>query len=235
MLLPAEKRALDLLSDWPWLSRGELADLLDVSEPRVSQLAVSLEGCGLAVRPRGTGGRMALSDTGLALLARRDRTSVSAARKRWSVSPVDESAPLHWRNVSGGRSRQLLRNLDHTAAVHGFIADLAVQARALGWETAQLDPPHRASRHFPAPGRPALRPPRCLRAPAPRLADLGLLPGVGAQGRPARHHGPAPGPIPALLLYPQAHRRPRRSAPTSWWSSTTTSPPATSSGWRSGR
>ena len=28
------------------------------------------------------------------------------------------------------------------------MAALAVQARALGWETAQLDPPHRASRHF---------------------------------------------------------------------------------------
>ena len=152
MLLPAEKRALDLLSDWPWLSRGELAALLDVSEPRVSQLSVSLESHGLAVRPRGAGGRMALSDTGLALLARRDRASVGAARKRWSVAPVDQSEPLHWRNVSGGRSRQLLRNIDHTAAVHGFIAGLAVQARALGWETAQLDPPHRASRHFPHHG-----------------------------------------------------------------------------------
>ena len=152
MLLPAEKRALDLLSDWPWLSRGELADLLDVSEPRVSQLIVSLERYGLAVRPRVAAGRMALSDRGLALLARRDRASVSAARKRWSVSPVDESKSLHWRNVSGGRSRQLLRNLDHTAAVHGFIADLVVQARALGWDTAQLDPPHRASRHFPHRG-----------------------------------------------------------------------------------
>ncbi len=152
MLLPAEKRALDLLSGWPWLSRGELAALLDVSEPRASQLAVSLEGRGLSTRHRGAGGRMALSDTGLALLARRDRASVGAARKRWSVALLDESAPLHWRNVSGGRSRQLLRNLDHTAAVHRFIAGLAVQARALGWETVQLDPPHRASRHFPHRG-----------------------------------------------------------------------------------
>ena len=152
ILLPAEKRALDLLSGWPWLSRAELAALLDVSEPRASQLAVSLEGSGLAVRPRGAGRRMALSDTGLAMLARRDRASVGAARKRWSVALVDESVRLHWRNVSGGRSRQLLRNLDHTAAVHGFIADLAEQARALRWETVQLDPPHRASRHFPHQG-----------------------------------------------------------------------------------
>ena len=32
LLRPAEKRALDLLSDWPWASRGELAGLLGVSE-----------------------------------------------------------------------------------------------------------------------------------------------------------------------------------------------------------
>ena len=148
LLGPAEKQALDLLSDWPWLSRGELAALLDVSGPRASQLAVSLEGHGLAARPRGAGGRMTLSDTGLAYLARRDRASVSAARKRWSVGPVDESQPLRWRNVSGGRSRQLLRNIGHTAAVHGFIDALAAQARYQGWKVAQLDPPHRASRHF---------------------------------------------------------------------------------------
>ena len=38
--------------------------------------------------------------------------------------------------------------MEHTAAAHGFMAALATQARDLGWETAQLDPPRRASRHF---------------------------------------------------------------------------------------
>ena len=42
----------------------------------------------------------------------------------------------------------MLRNLDHTAAVHGFVARLAKQARSLGWELSQLDPPMRAARHF---------------------------------------------------------------------------------------
>ena len=54
----------------------------------------------------------------------------------------------HWRNVSGRRSRQLLRYLDHTTAVHAFAADLVTQSRLLGWEPAQLDPPVRAARHF---------------------------------------------------------------------------------------
>ena len=148
----------------PGLQRGELAALLAVSGPRASQLTTRLEGFGLVARPiAGSGlpgpaspgsagrrktGRVALTDRGLAMLARRDRTSVGLARKRWSVAPLDDDAPYGWRNVSGGRSRQLLRNVEHTEAVHGFVAALARQARALGWEIAQIDPPGRASRHF---------------------------------------------------------------------------------------
>ena len=148
LLKPAEKRALDLLADWPWILQRDMADLLGVSETRISRLVNPLQGFGLATRPAAAGGRLALTGRGLALLARRDRASVGVARQRWSVAPIDDARPVDWRNVSGGRSRQLLRNLDHTAAVHGFLAALARQARALGWDTAQLDPPHRASRHF---------------------------------------------------------------------------------------
>ena len=148
LLKPAEKRALDLLADWPWLLQKDLADLLGVSETRVSRLMTPLQGFGLATRFPAAGGRLALTGRGLAILARRDRASVGVARQRWSVNPIDAARPVDWRNVSGGRIRQLLRNLDHTAAVHGFLAALAGQSRALGWETAQLDPPHRASRHF---------------------------------------------------------------------------------------
>ena len=148
LLKAAEKRALDLISDWPWVSMKELAGLLGVSQPRASQLVNPLEGFGLVARPRDSGGRLALTDRGLALLARRDRTSFSVAKKRWSMTPEDAQAPLDWRNVSGRRSRQLLRNGEHTQAVHAFLAALTGQARLLGWEVSQLDPPARASRYF---------------------------------------------------------------------------------------
>ena len=39
-------------------------------------------------------------------------------------------------------------NLEHTQAVHWFLAILANQSRSQGWEAAQLDPPRRASRFF---------------------------------------------------------------------------------------
>ena len=94
------------------------------------------------------GGRLVLSDRGLALLARPDRSAAHLARRRWSARPLDPDAPLTWRKVSGKRSRQLLRTIEHTAAVHGFLAALAGQARDEGWEIEQFDPPHRASRYF---------------------------------------------------------------------------------------
>ena len=147
-LSSAEKRALDLISDWPWTALDELAGLMGVTPQRASQVVIPLEGFGLAARHRDRGGRLALTDRGLALLARRDRTSVVLARRRWSIAPQDPDAPFEWRNLSGGRSRQLLRNIEHTAAVHGFLAALTAQAPLLGWEVVQLDPPRRASRHF---------------------------------------------------------------------------------------
>ena len=147
-LKPAEKHALDLLSDWPWIILKDLAGLLGVSAPRASQLVNPLEGFGLVVRPVPGSGRLALTDRGLAMLARRDRTSVGVARKRWSIAPRAQKADYDWRSVTGGRSGQLLRNIEHTAAVHAFVAALARQAALLEWEVAQLDPPRRASRYF---------------------------------------------------------------------------------------
>ncbi len=143
LLRPAEKRALDLRADCPWLERADLAGLLDVTNPRASQLTAALERLGLAAAIKRDVRRLALTDRGLKLLARRDRISTGEARQRWSVS-ADGDREV----VSGRRTRQLLRDLGHTAAVQRFIAALNRQAHSLIWHVEQLDPPHRASRYF---------------------------------------------------------------------------------------
>ena len=153
LIKPTEKRVLDLVSDWPWMTSEDVAGILGVSGTRVSQLLKPLEESDLVTRVQAAGRRLALTDLGLAMLARRDRASVGVARKRWSVRTSDPHAPFSWHNISGRRSRQLLRYIEHTAAVHRFVAGMACQARSAGWEVAQIDPPHRASRYFQHDGK----------------------------------------------------------------------------------
>ena len=155
LLKPTEKRVIDLLAGWPWIAPRDLQGLLGVSRARLSQLTAILEDFGLAARASAAQGRLVLTDRGLAVVARRDRSSVGAARGRWSAAPLDAGGDGDWRAVRGRRARQLLRHLDHTASVHAFVAVLARQARAAGWEVVQLDPPRSASRYFPHGGLPA--------------------------------------------------------------------------------
>ncbi len=154
LLKPVEKRAVDLLSDWPWLSPRHLGALLGVKRSRLSQVTQRLSELGLLVDvPVDGQRRLALSDRGLVMLARRDRTSPGDAKRRWSARPIDPEAPLDWRGVAGTRTRQLLRNVEHTAAVHAFVAALCRQARSRSREIVQLDPPRRASRYFRHQGK----------------------------------------------------------------------------------
>ena len=144
---PAPSRAslpADIAVEGDGLTLVDLSGLLGVSGPRVSQLVTRLEALGLAIRTVVAGRRrIALTDRGLALLARRDRASLSTAKKRWGVTPLDPEVPADWRSVSGRQSGQLLRNVEHTEAVHGFITALAAQYRTQGWEAVQLDPARR--------------------------------------------------------------------------------------------
>ncbi|MYE40449.1 MAG: hypothetical protein F4X27_09525, partial [Chloroflexi bacterium] len=154
LLKRSEKRVLDLLHDWPWLTTAHLEQFLGVNPTRVCQVTARLKSLGLVAPVKAEGTRcLALSDRGLGVLARRDRSAVGAARQRWSAAPVDPGAPLDWRNVHGSRSRQLLRNLDHTQAVHWFLGALSDQSRSRGCELAQIAPPRRATRFFRRDGR----------------------------------------------------------------------------------
>ena len=149
LLKPVEKRTVDLLADWPWLAPAHLGAMLGVKRSRLSQVTKRLAELGLLLDVAVDGQRrLSLSDRGLVMLARRDRTSVGDARKRWSALTLEPGSPLDWRNVAGTRTRQLLRNIEHTAAVHAFVAALCGQARSRSREIVQLDPPRRASRYF---------------------------------------------------------------------------------------
>ncbi len=150
MLKPAEKRMLDCLADWPLITVEDLSGILGLSDSRTWRLAARLTSFDLVAPVRLAGQRrFALSDGGLALLARRDRASVGAAVRRWSVEPMDDEPPSSWRDLPGARSRPLARTIDHTQAVHRFMAALAWQANGTkGYQVSQVAPPHHAVRYF---------------------------------------------------------------------------------------
>ena len=154
-LKPAQKRVLDRLSDWPWITLEDLAGLLGLSESHVSGLCLNLTRLGLVSRvPLNGRRRLALSNRGLAMLARRDRASVSVAIRRWSAEPDDGGPVSCWRDVPGTRSRPLVRTMEHTQAVHRFMAGLVAQAnRNPGSSVLQASPPHHSTRYFPHRGR----------------------------------------------------------------------------------
>ena len=235
LLKPVEKRALDLLSDWPWLQPAHLGQLMGVGRTRLYRVLERIRELGLVIATSAEGRRcLALSDRGLAMLARRDRTAVGLARQRWSAAPVKMEVPLTWRNVHGSRSRQLLRNQDHTQAVHWFLAVLSNQARSQGWQAVQLDPPRRATRFFRHDDRlHSVRPDafgvlKCGGKEQPFFLEWERRACGRLRWRPAS-------PPTCATTPPTGRWTTTALPPPSWWSSTTTWPPVTSCGWRATR
>ena len=202
----SRKRVLGLMSDWPWIAPADLGPLLGVSDRRVSQALRPLREASLVAR---VGGRLVLSDRGLALLARREplrrqprpqalerpaprpgRAAHLAQRHRQAQPP----APAHHR--PHGRRPRLRGGAGRAGALRG-VGDRAARPAALRVPL------------FPPPRPPALGPPRRLRPPAPRAGAVGVLPRVGAPRRQALDDGGPPRPLPALLRLAAPHRRPR--------------------------
>ena len=155
LLKPSEKRMLDCLADWPFIMVKDLCGVLDLSDSRVWRLAARLEGLGLVSTILLEGQRrLGLSRGALSLPGRRDRVSASRAIQRWSVEHEHCESAATWPDIPGVRSRPLACTIEHTQAVHRFIADLVRQAkRNSGYRVLQVSPPHHSTRYFPYLGR----------------------------------------------------------------------------------
>ncbi|MYD36220.1 MAG: hypothetical protein F4X20_04220 [Dehalococcoidia bacterium] len=147
-LTPADKRALELIADWPGITATNLRALLGLKPPLFSQITGRLKQADLLHTTSLNGRRLVLSDRALGMLARGDRSSVALARRRWGAGDAADAVTVDWRAVPGRRLRQLLRHITHTDAVHSYLASTITTARNEGWQLVQLDPPHRAARHF---------------------------------------------------------------------------------------
>ena len=195
------KRVLDLIALWPWTGLADLKDLLGVSRTRTYQLLDRPLRLGLVVRTRHDGrARYALADRGIAFHARRDRVATSMALRRWSPSRSGPESPLSWQSVRGSRTRQLARHIDHTAAVHSFMAAISRQARETGGSLVEAEPPHPGRAHVSRLWRRVrLGQPRRIRAHRDGARRAPPLPGGGAQGRVERAFPRQAPAIPSLL------------------------------------
>ena len=92
-LSPAEKRALDLITDHPMIPREHLARWLGVSDGRVIQMTRSLTHTWGLVEQHGKRGavRYTLSDRGIGYITRRDRAQLSTTMAAWSTEKTADN------------------------------------------------------------------------------------------------------------------------------------------------
>ena len=234
MLKPVEKRALDLLSDWPWLTHTHLGALMGLKRSRLSEVLLRLDGLRLIADARIEGRRrLAVTDRGLAMLARRDRASVGAAKRRWRVAPIDADAPVEWRNLTGRRSGQLLRNVEHTSAVHGFIAALARQGRSRSRAARAPGRSSSSTRRAGPPATSGTQTGSTPSTPTPSASSGGATPSgpsfwSGSAGLSAPSRWRRGWPPTCATTRPTGRPTTTERGPTCWSSSTTTSPRPTS-------
>ncbi len=127
---PAEKRALDLITDHPMIPREHLARWLGVSDGRVSQMTRSLANDWKLVEQRGKRGdvRYTLSDRGIRYVTRRDRAQLSTTMAAWST---EDAADNHGRpRPLGHRILTWQRQTGHADGITWFLSELAGEARA---------------------------------------------------------------------------------------------------------
>ena len=128
-LSPAEKRALDLITDHPMIPREHLARWLSVSDGRVSQMTRSLTQTWGLVEQHGKRGavRYTLSDRGIGYITRRDRAQLSTTMAAWSTEKTADNQgqprPL------GHRILIWQRQTSHADGITWFLSELAAEAR----------------------------------------------------------------------------------------------------------
>ena len=127
---PAEKRTLDLITDYPMIPREHLAIWLCVSEGRVSQMMRSLVNTWSLVERRGERGdtRYTLSAEGIRYVTHRDRAQLPTTQGIWSTAlTIDKQGR---RRHVGHRIDTWARQTKHADGITWFLPKLQAEARA---------------------------------------------------------------------------------------------------------
>ncbi|MDE2937696.1 MAG: replication-relaxation family protein, partial [Chloroflexota bacterium] len=129
-LSPAEKRALDLITDHPMIPREHLARWLGVSDGRLSQMTRSLTQTWGLVEQHGKRSdvRYTLSGRGIGYITRRDRAQLATTMAVWSTEDATDN--YGQTRPMGHRILTWQRQTGHADGITWFLSELAAEARA---------------------------------------------------------------------------------------------------------
>ena len=143
-----ERAVLDLVADWPLISRPQLARISGYREASLRVYLAALRDGGFVSAVRiGQLNLLVLGDKGLRYLSWKDRTQLRDLRTEWGLSSDAGSGSLRASDISSGKVRSLAGQELHTSGLYEVVSLIVEDCREReDIELVEMLPPHRSER-----------------------------------------------------------------------------------------
>ena len=143
-----ERAVLDLVADWPLISRQQVVRMSGYREASLRVYLAALRDGGFVSAVRiGQLNLLVLGDEGLRYLSWKDRTQLRDLRTEWGLSSDAGSGSLRASDISSGKVRTLAGQDLHTAGLYEVVSLIVEDCREREKiELVEMLPPHRSER-----------------------------------------------------------------------------------------
>ena len=126
----SERAVLDVVSDWPLMSKEQIRRMTGYSAEVTRKLLSSLRGIGYISRIRsGRESLVVLGDSGLRYFSWKDRVQLRDMRADWGLSSDARTGVLNVEEITGAKLRQLASQARHTAELYETVSLLVESCR----------------------------------------------------------------------------------------------------------
>ena len=146
-----ERAVLDVVSDWPLMTRDQIQGMTGYSAEVTRKLLSALRGIGYISRIRsGRENLVVLGDAGLRYFSWKDRVQLRDMRADWGLSPDAGAGVLSVDDITGVKLRLLASQARHTAELYETVALLTEGCRGRDdIDLLEIVPPDRSERWIP--------------------------------------------------------------------------------------
>ena len=146
-----ERAVLDVVSDWPLMTRDQIQRMTGYSAEVTRKLLSALWGIGYISRIRsGRESQVVLGDAGLRYFSLKDRVQLRDMRTDWGLSPDAGAGVLNVDDITGVKLRLLASQARHTAELYETVALLTEGCRGRDdIDLLEIVPPDRSERWIP--------------------------------------------------------------------------------------